>query len=377
MSDILKVFDHCKFKEKISLSTEHCLNYVRKDCVAGNQIRFTVNIPNEHLRSWYDLREESSLLSQFSYVEILNASIADHSVKIKDDCTRIEGLIQRSCSNVKSKCRKLQGRARVEYLSGLRKIAIHQDDLIKVGVLEEEIKRMRENAKGVIKENELLQKRCEELYTELQKALQAKMQLENKLDNLENYYEEILQKNNELKEYIDRMETSDDLQNVGKVVSEVGERHQRRKLRELKTHVERALWFAETYGLTLDVASFTDQKGVSHTLSFPNNHDKNNYQDLPEEEKDKIKQILFIMDKFSIGEAAYHELTMTAVGEELPRSYLIRQCKEPLNEISRIERTPGKEEGAQFKFCDELCNTIRNHVSITILCWDKINKTKI
>ena len=69
MSDILKVFDHCKFKEKISLSTEHCLNYVRKDCVAGNQIRFTVNIPNEHLRSWYDLREESSLLSQFSYVE--------------------------------------------------------------------------------------------------------------------------------------------------------------------------------------------------------------------------------------------------------------------------------------------------------------------
>ena len=83
------------------------------------------------------------------------------------------------------------------------------------------------------------------------------------------------------------------------------------------------------------------------------------------------------MDKFSIGEAAYHELTMTAVGEELLRSYLIRQCKESLNEISRIERTPSKEEGAQFKFCDELCNTIRNHVSITILCWDKINKTKI
>ena len=58
MSDNPNVEDVNKFKEKISLSTNHCLNYVKKKCIAGDQIRFTVNIPNEHLKSWYDLKED-------------------------------------------------------------------------------------------------------------------------------------------------------------------------------------------------------------------------------------------------------------------------------------------------------------------------------
>ena len=51
MSDLLNSFDRRKFREKISLSAEHCPNYVKKECIAGDQIVFTVNIPNEHLRS--------------------------------------------------------------------------------------------------------------------------------------------------------------------------------------------------------------------------------------------------------------------------------------------------------------------------------------
>ena len=60
-----------------------------------------------------------------------------------------------------------------------------------------------------------------------------------------------------------------------------------------------------------------------------------------------------------IGEAAYHELTMTQSGEGLPRTYLIRQCKESLNELCHIERTPGKAEGTQLNFIDELRTTIK------------------
>lgn len=122
------------------------------------------------------------------------------------------------------------------------------------------------------------------------------------------------------------------------------------------------MWFAETYGLSLDSVSLTDQKEVTHTLTFSRDDNKQ-FKDLPEEEKDKIKQILFIQDKFSIGDAAYHELTMTQTGEALPRSYLIRQCKESLNGLIHIERTPGKAEGAQLNFQDELCSTIHEHVS--------------
>ena len=43
MSDLLNTVDLSKVKANISLSTEHCLSYVKKECVAGDQIIFTVN----------------------------------------------------------------------------------------------------------------------------------------------------------------------------------------------------------------------------------------------------------------------------------------------------------------------------------------------
>ena len=102
MSDLPNVYDISKFKEKISLSTNHCLNYAKKECIAGDRIRFTVNIPNEHLKSWCELKEDGGLYSRFSYVEILSASIVENGVKIRQDCTRINGLIRRSCGEVKN-----------------------------------------------------------------------------------------------------------------------------------------------------------------------------------------------------------------------------------------------------------------------------------
>ena len=90
--------------------------------------------------------------------------------------------------------------------------------------------------------------------------------------------------------------------------------------------------------------------GVSHDIDYSNDGRKNSYNNLSAEEKEKVQQILFIMDSFRISEAAYHELTMTVGREKLPRSYLVKQCKNDLNSLCRITRTPGKEEGAQLDF---------------------------
>ena len=49
--------------------------------------------------------------------------------------------------------------------------------------------------------------------------------------------------------------------NCGKRFSELKERQQRRKIRELKTYVEQALWFAETFGLKLSSVGFKDSGG--------------------------------------------------------------------------------------------------------------------
>ena len=72
------------------------------------------------------------------------------------------------------------------------------------------------------------------------------------------------------------------------------------------------------------------------------------------------------MDKFCIGEAAYHELTCCPGGEELPRSYLVKQCKENLNKLCSIESTPGEANRAAFDFHDELSTVIEEMVSFIL-----------
>jgi hypothetical protein len=81
------------------------------------------------------------------------------------------------------------------------------------------------------------------------------------------------------------------------------------------------------------------------------------YKDLSEEEKEKVKLVLYITDKFCIGETAYHELAMTDGGGKRPCSYLVKQCKNNLNSLCHITRTPGKEEGTQLGLESELQNT--------------------
>ncbi|CAB4041932.1 Hypothetical predicted protein, partial [Paramuricea clavata] len=49
--------------------------------------------------------------------------------------------------------------------------------------------------------------------------------------------------------------------------------------------------------------------------------------------------------------------------EELPRSYLIKQCKNDINKPCDITRTPGPAEGAQLDFLKELESVIQNQIN--------------
>ena len=115
--------------------------------------------------------------------------------------------------------------------------------------------------------------------------------------------------------------------------------------------------------MNLESLKLFDNTGNDYVLEFNDKAPKKCYKELPEAEQQKIKEVLFIQDKFCIGEAAYHELTMTSSGEALPRSYLVKQCKDSLNELYLIERTPGVNEGAQLNFKSALQNAIKTHVS--------------
>ena len=99
MSDIFPAYDLSKFKQKVSISSVHCLNYVIRDAIADNEIAFAVNIPYEQLRSWYEFKEERpSMAVEFSYLQILNVFLQEYGVKIQQDVTRIDSLLRKACS---------------------------------------------------------------------------------------------------------------------------------------------------------------------------------------------------------------------------------------------------------------------------------------
>lgn len=68
---------------------------------------------------------------------------------------------------------------------------------------------------------------------------------------------------------------------------------------------QKALWFAETYGLSLKSLVMEDPSGCPISIDFmscssASDQNKESYANLDDEEKEKIKTILFIMDRFSI-----------------------------------------------------------------------------
>ena len=101
------------------------------------------------------------------------------------------------------------------------------------------------------------------------------------------------------------------LENTGKPVDKVGERQKRRKLKELKTRSERALWFMESFGFKLDSIKIEDLDGKITEINYSENgcsSKTNNFQQLPENDKTTIRALLYIMDKCCVGDSAYHVL---------------------------------------------------------------------
>ena len=215
-------------------------------------------------------------------------------------------------------------------------------------------------------ENERINKRCEELIKEVTALNYHNRETNLALNNKEKEYVSILKENKALSDYLEKVGIFVSFKNSGKEIPELGKKQQQRKLIELKTSIEKSLWFAETFGLTFRSVILSDKSESSYLLRYEDQSQLRKYKDLSPKEQRKIQEVLFIiMDQFCIGEAGYHEVSMTQPGDNLPRSCLIKQCKESLNALTHVERTSGMSEGAQLNFHDAVCNEIQKHVSLS------------
>ena len=125
--------------------------------------------------------------------------------------------------------------------------------------------------------------------------------------------------------------------------------YQLRHLKEVKSRAECALWFLHMYGLKLDSLTLKDDKEEQHGINFGS---------LSDSEKHSLEKVLYLLDRFYVSDAWYHELSVVCDG--LPKSYLIKQLRSDMNALCHIQMTPGPNEGAEIDAEQELEYAIRS-----------------
>ena len=113
---------------------------------------------------------------------------------------------------------------------------------------------LKTEKKNLEKENVRVHERCDQLYKGLLKVEAVGKKAEEELKMTFVDQERLKKENAHLHQYLDKTEEQKQFATTGKRISEVKERQQRQKLRELKTAEEKSLWFAKTIGLNLSSA---------------------------------------------------------------------------------------------------------------------------
>lgn len=358
MSNALELYSKRKFTHDITVDNQHLSSCLTNSSFKPEDVAFTVHLPFEYLRSCCKAKQTS--LAEWSYVQILNAFISEkYAIKIKEDSLRVEELLRVSCSAAARQLAGKSGRHGQNLLKKVKSIAVQKNELIttaSVISLQNEVSRLEKTNSSILTQNSRLQVKYEEASSLVNK-------LQPRFEKASSDIEKLKQENEYLHNLIEKISPQRKFEDKGKQICDVGIRQQERKLRTLETRVEQALWFTESFGLHLETLKLVDDFGKPYSLSFEEKGNKKAYKDLPIEQQQIIQQYLFLMDKFCIGEATYHELTCCPGADQLPKSYLIRQCKEELNKLFYIERTPGEASGAALNFIDELRHVIEKMVS--------------
>ena len=359
--ELRKIVNWEQFKDRFKVDTKHCLTHVNKQCVSDKDIVLTVHLPYESLRRWSDVRKKISQLpcgTPASYTKILNTFLHSNcGYRVKENLGRVEKRLEKACSEVK---RKFVGKSGAAYRNLCQKelhLALMLNELVTVGEVESVLYAEKLKWKDIEKENQELNKSMAKIQEDHECQMEELCNAQRKIDKL-------AEENTNLKVYIEKLGQDLNFQNGSRKITEVSERQQRRKLSELKNHTEKALWFAKTFGLDVQDVNFKDEKGRHYTFSYEQNQ-KQAYKELSEEEQKRVQSVLFILDKFCIGDAAYHELSMLCENYGLPRSYLIKQCKDEVNKINHIVRNPGPAQGAQLDFITELKSVVQGMVSLS------------
>ena len=157
---------------------------------------------------------------------------------------------------------------------------------------------------------------------------------------------------------------AENLENKSSTIPEVGVRQQQRKLKALKTRAQRALWFVESYGLSIPSVSLTDPNNKALKLELgtqqENTTPRQNFKIFLTRTKKRSRWFCISWTDF----VSVMLLTLSVQAGGLPKRYLLKQCRNEINKLFSITRTPGELVGAQLNVRDELTRQIREKVNV-------------
>ncbi|KAJ7361949.1 hypothetical protein OS493_014596 [Desmophyllum pertusum] len=270
--------------------------------LASTEVEFTVEIIGEAFWAWRNLKTEP-----INYFEALNASLKPLGYKISDEISTKIGIrlgvetryLSSRITNEKNPKKKKAIRG-----SFLRRISIQEQDMAQIP---EQLIRERKQLKEQVSK---LEQRLEEQADEVFQLLEAGIKQRSEIKKLE--------------------EATQGLKNPGKLITEVGERQRYRQLKTLREKTAATLWFAETYGLvplslqlqekdtkevhevvltSADNAPETPDETHERPATDTSDGEKHSskYSRLPTEDKDNVKKLVYILDRFGVSIQTYHE----------------------------------------------------------------------
>eukprot|EP00731_Ephydatia_muelleri_P003876 Em0002g52a len=241
-----------------------------------------LSIPNRVLGDWANNREKNT-----SFVALANEYIVDEAITLNPEAARLEDLLYRKSLGVVSKVRAARGVNRKNALLRSTTITILNGETISAADLQSELNEvtyMNEEADAFI---EGLQEEVQDLKDALSEA-------------------------------------QDSQNNPGGKIDAVSNRHARRKIQEVSEHANKALEFLSTYGLVAESLKVHTTSGKTFYIPFSD--------DAASENEDTVDlRVLYILDRYGVSDAFYHELAM--LFSELPRS------RAELKKLVRISTT--------------------------------------
>jgi len=233
---------------------------------------------------------------KLSYVDLFEFSVPGNAFAISsDEKIRLEvnESLRKICGKVQCEYAKAKGTRKKEELNSKQKrFHIFEGQTESVMELRQEISIIEDEMAKWRKSYSNLQEEMNKLYNEMCQALEEK---DAKLVELE-------QKNEELLKYVARLQQSP--LNKGKDIADVT-----KKTRTLKTFLSRAntaLWFSKSFGLDIHKITAKEQKpGQTHIVkgNGENGKTKGEIDSMTDTDKAKIEQVLFLLDKFCVGDA--------------------------------------------------------------------------